>query len=82
VTRAVVKHWGAEDDRIVVEREDNAAEAGLLTLDPSLARKDLAWEPAWTLDESIEESVRFYRDPTIGALQIAEHMAITSTHAF
>jgi CDP-glucose 4,6-dehydratase len=81
VTRAVVKHWGASDDRIVVEREDNAAEAGLLTLDPSLARKDLAWEPAWTLDDSIAESVRFYRDPAIGPSQIAEHRAITAAHA-
>jgi CDP-glucose 4,6-dehydratase len=81
VTQSVVKHWGASDDRIVVEREDNAAEAGLLTLDPSLARKDLSWEPAWTLDESIAESVRFYQDPTIGPQQIAEHMAITGTHS-
>jgi CDP-glucose 4,6-dehydratase len=81
VTRAVVRHWGASDDRIVVEREDNAAEAGLLTLDPSLARKDLSWEPAWTLDESIAESVRFYQTPTLGPRQIAEHMAITAEHA-
>jgi CDP-glucose 4,6-dehydratase len=75
VTRAVVKHWGASEDRIVIERENDAKEAGLLTLDPSLARNDLGWEPAWTLDESIAESVRFYLDPTVGPAQIDEHMA-------
>jgi CDP-glucose 4,6-dehydratase len=75
VTRAVVKHWGASEDRIVIERENDAKEAGLLTLDPSLARKDLGWEPAWTLDESIAETVRFYLDPAIGPTQLDEHMA-------
>lgn len=78
VTRSVVKHWGASDDTIVVEREDNAAEAGLLTLDPTLAETDLGWKPAWTLEESIAESVRFYRDTSVGLAQIQEHMALTS----
>jgi CDP-glucose 4,6-dehydratase len=77
VARSVVEHWGAPEDSIVVEREDNHAEAGLLTLDPSLARRELQWEPAWSLDESIAETVRFYRDPSIGPAQLADHMAIT-----
>lgn len=77
VANAVVSHWGAPADSIVVERENNNAEAGLLTLDPSLARKELAWEPAWTLDQSIAETVRFYRDPSVGPAQLEEHMAIT-----
>ena len=79
VTRSVVRNWGAPEDSVVVEREDNAAEAGLLTLNPALAREDLGWEPAWSLEESIAETVRFYRDTSIGPAQIAEHMAITAS---
>jgi CDP-glucose 4,6-dehydratase len=78
VTSAVVKHWGASEDRVVIEREENTKEAGLLTLDPALARRELGWQPAWTLDESIEESVRFYKDPSVGPQQIARHMEITA----
>lgn len=77
VTSAVVKYWGASEDRIVVEAEDDAKEAGLLTLDPALAQKELGWAPAWTLDESLEETVRFYRDTTLGGEQLDSHMAIT-----
>jgi CDP-glucose 4,6-dehydratase len=78
VTRSVVDNWGASEDTIVIERELNAAEAGLLTLDPALAHRDLGWTPAWTLHESIAETVRFYRDPTIGPAQIAQHMTASS----
>jgi CDP-glucose 4,6-dehydratase len=79
VAQAVVRHWGASEDQIVIEREDTAAEAGLLTLDPALARRELGWEPAWTLDESIKESVRFYRDPAIGPEQLDAHMKLTAS---
>jgi CDP-glucose 4,6-dehydratase len=79
VARAVVSNWGADEDTIVIEREDSAAEAGFLTLDPSLARNDLGWAPAWTLAESIAETVRFYRDPTVGPAQIAQHMKASAT---
>jgi CDP-glucose 4,6-dehydratase len=79
VTRAAVKHWGADDDRIVIERETDAQEAGLLTLDPALAHKELGWQPAWTLDESIAETIRIYRDPTQGRAQIEEHMERTAS---
>ncbi|MEY2419115.1 MAG: CDP-glucose 4,6-dehydratase [Actinomycetota bacterium] len=78
VTRAAVRHWGAGEDRIVVERETDAQEAGLLTLDPALARKELGWEPAWTLDETIAETIRIYRDPSAGRTQIQEHMEKTA----
>jgi CDP-glucose 4,6-dehydratase len=78
VTRAVVRYWGATEDQIVVERETNAKEAGVLTLDPALARRDLGWAPAWTLDESIRESVRFYLETSVGPAQIAEHMAVSA----
>jgi nucleoside-diphosphate-sugar epimerase len=74
-----VKHWGAADDRIVIERETDAQEAGLLTLDPALARKELGWEPAWTLDETIAETIRVYRDPSAGRTQIEEHMERTAS---
>ena len=77
VTSAAVKHWGASDDRIVIERETDAQEAGLLTLDPSLAHEELGWNPAWTLDESIAETIRIYRDPSQGAAQIEDHMERT-----
>jgi CDP-glucose 4,6-dehydratase len=77
VASAVVRYWGAGEDAIVIEREDNAKEAGFLTLNPALAQRDLGWSPAWTLDESIRESVRFYLDTSQGPAQIAEHMART-----
>ena len=78
VTRAVLHHWGASEDRVVIEREDNEKEATFLQLDPSLAGRDLGWNPAWTLDQSIEETVRFYRDERVGQSQIEAHMAITA----
>ena len=79
VAQAVVRNWGASDDQIVVESEENAKEAGLLTLNPERARRDLEWEPAWSLDESIAETVRFYRDPGgVGVAQIEQHMATVS----
>ncbi|HUR77940.1 MAG TPA: CDP-glucose 4,6-dehydratase [Acidimicrobiales bacterium] len=81
VARAVVRSWGASEDELVIEREDNAAEAGLLTLNPALARRDLGWEPAWTLVETIAATVRFYQDASIGPAQIQEHMRITARHA-
>lgn len=80
VANAVVRHWGAPEDSIVVEREDTTAEAGLLTLNPARATKELDWAPAWSLDESIAETVRFYRDPSVGPAQLEAHMAITGKH--
>jgi CDP-glucose 4,6-dehydratase len=74
VTKAAVQNWGATEDRIVVAREDDAQEAGVLTLDPTLAHKELGWQPAWTLEESIAETIRIYRDPSAARAQIAEHM--------
>ena len=79
VTRAAVKHWGASEDRVVIERETDAQEAGLLTLDPALAHKELGWRPAWTLDETIAETIRIYRDPSAGRTQIEEHMERTAS---
>lgn len=79
VAQAVVRNWGAADDVIVIEREDTAAEAGLLTLDPALATAELGWRPAWSLEEAIAQTVRFYLDPSIGREQIARHMAATAS---
>jgi CDP-glucose 4,6-dehydratase len=75
VTSAVLRHWGASDDQIRIEREGDGKEATLLQLDPSLAGEDLGWHPVWSLDESIERTVAFYKDSTIGRAQIEEHMA-------
>jgi CDP-glucose 4,6-dehydratase len=62
--------WDASPDVIVVERDDSSAEAATLRLDASLARRDLAWTPAFSLEEAIAETVRFYRDSSIGREQI------------
>ena len=74
VAEAVVSEWGAPPDRIVIRREADGAEAGPLILDASLAQHELGWRPAWSLPESIRETVRCYRDPSIGRSQIADHM--------
>jgi CDP-glucose 4,6-dehydratase len=75
VTKAVLRHWGAPDGSVVIEREDDEKEAGFLQLDPARAQRDLGWGPAWSLERSIEETVRFYKNPSVGRSQIEDHMA-------
>jgi CDP-glucose 4,6-dehydratase len=36
-------------------------EAGILTLDSTLAERDLGWVPRWTLETAVEQSVDWYR---------------------
>lgn len=78
VAELAAQAWGAPKDAIHVEREESTAEAELLQLDAARARRDLGWRSKWTVERSIEETVRFYRadDPTsVGRRQIESHMA-------
>lgn len=66
VARLAAAAWGAGE---VVEQPDPAAphEAGLLTLDASLARARLGWRPRWPVAQAVQESVSWYRAVQAGA---------------
>lgn len=66
VARLAATAWGAGE---VVEQPDPAAphEAGLLTLDASLARTRLGWRPRWTVAQAVQESMRWYQEVQSGA---------------
>ena len=66
----LVAAWGSGR---VVERPDPAQphEAGLLSLDSGLARAELAWHPAWTLDDAIAAIVQWHRAEMDGSDLIA-----------
>lgn len=49
------------------EPSDAKHEAGKLTIDSSLARRDLGWHPGWTSDEAIRRTAAWYRDHAAGA---------------
>jgi CDP-glucose 4,6-dehydratase len=54
------KLWGG--GTIWFKEEENAPhEAGLLTLDSSLARKHLGWRPRWNLMEALRSTVDWYK---------------------
>jgi CDP-glucose 4,6-dehydratase len=42
------------------------AEAGFLSLDSSLARRELGWLPAWNVDEAVARTAAWYRDRLSG----------------
>ncbi|WP_436793934.1 CDP-glucose 4,6-dehydratase [Actinospongicola halichondriae] len=78
VARRAAASWGAPDDAIVIDRDDSTAEATLLQLDATLAMDDLGWGPRWSVDQAIDETIRFYRSDEMAALgrrQIEEHTA-------
>lgn len=53
--------WG-EQAKIIIEPEDKAShEAGLLTLDPSLARQAIGWKTKWSVEQAIKHTVSWYR---------------------
>lgn len=76
VTTRAVAAWGADDDGIVVDRDDSTAEASYLRLDASAARQDLGWRPFWDVDRAIDAAIAFYRSDDAGGVgrhQIEEH---------
>jgi CDP-glucose 4,6-dehydratase len=75
VARMVVDAWGASRDVVIIEHDDSVSEAHTLRLDAGLARRHLGWAPALSLREAVQQTVDYYRRPTIGCDQIAASFA-------
>jgi len=80
----LVKAWG-DGASWSGERVDQPHEAGLLTLDASRARRELAWAPRLGYERGVEWTVSWYRALARGAdadattkAQIDEYFALTS----
>lgn len=61
IAELIVRYWGSS--RKVGIKSDPAAphEAGLLKLDSSKARKELAWRPVYRVEEALERTVVWYK---------------------
>jgi CDP-glucose 4,6-dehydratase len=55
------QYWNKIKYNIVIN-DSNKHETTLLTLDSSKAQLRLAWKPKWTLEESIERTIIWYRN--------------------
>lgn len=55
------QRWGSEACVVVEAQPDAPHEAGLLTLDPSLARQSLGWQVKLGVNEAVAWSVDWYR---------------------
>ncbi len=42
-------------------------EAGMLAVDPALARRELGWRPRWRVAEAVARTADWYRDANAGA---------------
>ena len=79
--REVVRRMQRSWDRIVpryASRSEGPHEAEILRLDYRKAQARLGWAPQLTLDETIEHTVRWYRDyyadPTRAATLVRDHL--------
>jgi CDP-glucose 4,6-dehydratase len=62
-----VAAWGGEAAWTAAPKPADAKhEAGKLTIDSSLARRDLGWHPRWKSDEAIRRTAAWYRDHAAG----------------
>jgi CDP-glucose 4,6-dehydratase len=62
-----VAAWGGEAAWTAAPKPaDVKHEAGKLTIDSSLARRDLGWHPRWKSDEAIRRTAAWYRDHAAG----------------
>lgn len=59
VVRYVIKYWGEGDYE--VDSSEHPHEAGLLKLDISKAQSLLKWKPIYNIDETIKETVTWYK---------------------
>lgn len=57
----LVQSWGDDSEWIDEAEKDAPYEAKLLNLDSTLARTELGWEPAWSLERALRGSVEWYR---------------------
>ncbi len=60
IVHRILARWPGPS-RLVVEEDRSGAEAGLLRLDCSRAESELAWRATWTVDETLERLVEWYR---------------------
>ena len=60
VVEKIVELWGG-DARVKLEKDSGPHEAGLLTLDSTLARHKLQWQPRLRLNEALSYTVEWYK---------------------
>lgn len=61
VASQLVDLWGDGAQFTISPSPDNPAEAGLLRLDSSMARTHLGWQPRWSLDDALKNTVIWYK---------------------
>ncbi len=62
-----VATWGSEAKwKPAPEQSDAKYEAGKLTINLALARRDLGWQPRWKADEAVKRTAAWYRDYAAG----------------
>ena len=61
IAQTLGRIWG-EDARVeLAPSPKNPHEAGLLTLDSTLARTQLEWKPRWSLEQALAQTTAWYR---------------------
>lgn len=85
VAAGLASAWGDDAQAVAADTATRAHEARLLTLDSSLARRELGWRPRADLDTTLRWTADWYRAASSGAernalrriteQQIAEHAA-------
>jgi len=67
VANAFVEAWGEGASWMSAEPSERPEkESGVLTLDSTLARKHLAWQPRWSSAEAVRRTASWYRDHASG----------------
>jgi CDP-glucose 4,6-dehydratase len=61
VAETVARLWGPGAQVSLAPAIANPHEAGLLRLDSTLARTTLGWQPRWSLEHSLRQTVAWYR---------------------
>jgi CDP-glucose 4,6-dehydratase len=73
LVQEILKHWpGCWEDK---SDPNGVHEAGLLQLSIDKAHALLGWEPVWNFSTAIEQTVKWYRNPSLQstAVQIAQY---------
>ncbi len=66
VARRIASHFPSGASVTCAPSASAPHEAGLLALDSSRARKELAWQPRWPLDEALRKTVEWHHAWTAG----------------
>jgi len=62
VASQLIDSWGDGAQFTILTSPDNPAEAELLRLDSSMARTHLGWQPRWSLDDALKNTVAWYKN--------------------